>query len=112
MARMNLEDVLAAEPRVDRAKLASTTEDDIRAQMIEDGQDPAEELAGFIETVLPQAVRKQLGMTQEQFADALRIPVATLRNWEQGRVKPDPAARSLILAVHWAPEAVLAALAA
>ena len=49
-------------------------------------------------------------MTQEEFARALRIPVATLRNWEQGRVRPDPAARSLLLAVYRSPKAVLAAL--
>jgi putative transcriptional regulator len=57
-------------------------------------------------------VRRRLGMTQEQFATALRIPVNTLRNWEQGRVKPDPAARSLMLIVYRNPEAALAALAA
>jgi hypothetical protein len=33
------------------------------------------------------------------FARALRIPLATLRNWEQGRVRPDPAARSLLTIV-------------
>jgi DNA-binding transcriptional regulator YiaG len=42
---------------------------------------------------------------------ALRIPVATLRNWKQERVRPEPAARSL-LAVYRNPKAVLAALAA
>jgi putative transcriptional regulator len=50
-------------------------------------------------------------MTQEQFARALRIPVATLRNWEQGRNAVDPAARSLLILVAHDPESVLSTLA-
>ena len=70
------------------------------------------DLSSFEPTVLAQAVRHQLGMTQVEFARALRIPLATLRNWEQGRVKPDPAAKSLLLIVARSPAAALAALAA
>ena len=60
----------------------------------------------------PQLLRKQLGMTQDEFARALRIPLSTLRNWEQGRVLPDPAARSLLTIVAKNPKAALKALAA
>jgi putative transcriptional regulator len=109
---MTLDEIEAADPKVDRAKLDATTEEDIRRYMAEEGFDPDAPIEGARTTVLPQAVRRQLGMTQEQFAAALRIPVATLRNWEQGRVRPDPAARSLLLIVHRNPEAALAALAA
>lgn len=49
-------------------------------------------------------------MTQEQFAAALHIPVATLRNWEQGRNAIDPAARSLLLIVARNPRAALKVL--
>jgi putative transcriptional regulator len=35
-------------------------------------------------------------MTQVEFARTIGVPVATLRNWEQGRVVPDPAARALM----------------
>ena len=45
-------------------------------------------------------------------AHYLRIPLATLRNWEQGRVLPDPAARSLLTIVARNPRAALRALAA
>jgi putative transcriptional regulator len=51
-------------------------------------------------------------MTQTAFARARRIPVWTLRNWEQGRVLPDPAARSLLVIVAGNPNAALKALAA
>jgi putative transcriptional regulator len=51
-------------------------------------------------------------MTQEQFAEALRIPLATLRNWEQGRFAMDPAAKSLLRIVAKDPKAAFKALAA
>ena len=110
--RMSFDEVMAHKGRVDRAKIEAMTEEDIRRYQIEDGQDPDAPLDGFAPVVLAQAVRRKLAMTQEEFARALRIPVATLRNWEQGRVRPDPAARSLLLAVYRSPKAVLAALAA
>jgi putative transcriptional regulator len=112
MARMTLDEIKASKPKVDHEKLDATTEEDIRRYMIEDGYDPDEEPTGYEVVVPAQMVRKQLGMTQEEFAAALRIPVATLQNWEQGRVRPDPAARSLLLIVHRNPKAALKALAA
>lgn len=43
-----------------------------------------------------QELRKQSGMSQKQFADYLEIPVATIRNWEQGRRVPPDYVISLI----------------
>ena len=111
MARKTLDEIMATPGSVDWEKLNATTEDDIRRHQIED-DDPDAPLERGETTVLPQAVRRKLGMTQEQFAAALRVPLATLRNWEQGRVRPDPAARSLLLVVYRAPEAALKELAA
>jgi putative transcriptional regulator len=51
-------------------------------------------------------------LTQEQFAEATGIPVATLRNWEQGRHAIDPAAKALLILIARDPEAALATLAA
>src|SRR5271168_5549936 len=43
-----------------------------------------------------RAIRRQLHMSQQQFAQVYRIPLATLKNWEQGRRQPDaPAAAYL-----------------
>ena len=108
--RLSFDEAMAARPRVNEQLLDATTDEDIRRQAIVDGEDPDASVGGHAPVVLPQAVRRKLGMTQEEFAKALRIPVATLRNWEQNRVKPDPAARSLLLIVFKNPEA-LAALA-
>ena len=56
--------------------------------------------------------REKTGLSQEPFAAALGLPVATLRNWEQGRFNPDPAARALMRIVSKDPKRVLALLAA
>ena len=42
------------------------------------------------------ALRKFVGLTQEQFAEALGISVHTLRNWEQGRRSPEGPALALL----------------
>ena len=42
------------------------------------------------------ALRRFVGLTQVRFADALGISVHTLRNWEQGRRKPDGPAIALL----------------
>jgi putative transcriptional regulator len=97
------------EAKVDRVKLDATTEEEIRHHMIEDGEDPDEE-PQFERPVLPQDVRKKLGMTQIEFAALVRIPVATLRNWEQNRFVMEPAAQTLLKLIDREPEAALRAL--
>jgi putative transcriptional regulator len=111
IVRRTLEEIRAMKPRIDRAKFDATTEEDIRRQMIEDGEDPDADYS-LEKSFTPRAIRARLNMTQEQFAEALGIPVATLRNWEQGRNAIDPAARSLLILVARDPEGTLAALAA
>jgi putative transcriptional regulator len=56
------------------------------------------------------AIRKELGLSQEQFAGLMGVSVATLRNWEQGRREPHGPARSLLLVASREPAAVLKAL--
>jgi putative transcriptional regulator len=111
IVRRTIESVRRLKPAINRARVDATTEADIRRHMREDGQDKTD-LAGFSPVIPPQLLRKQLGMTQGEFARALRIPLSTLRNWEQGRVLPDPAARSLLTIVAKNPRAALKALAA
>ena len=107
-----LDEISASNPKVDQAKLDATTEEDIRRHMIEDGEDPDAGIPANAEFVVPpQIVREKLGMTQEEFAKALRVPIGTLRNWEQRRVGLDPAVRSLLAIIYKMPEA-LKALAA
>ncbi len=56
------------------------------------------------------AIRKELGLSQEQFARLMGVSVATLRNWEQGRREPHGPARSLLLVASVEPAVVLKAL--
>lgn len=42
------------------------------------------------------ALRRFVGLSQSQFADAMGISVHTLRNWEQGRRRPEGPAIGLL----------------
>jgi putative transcriptional regulator len=116
LTRMTLDEIVARaaertpeEEAEFRRRIDATTEEDIRRHMIEDGEDPDEE-PQFERPVLPQDVRKKLGMTQTEFAALVRIPVATLRNWEQNRFVMEPAAQTLLKLIDREPEAALRAL--
>ena len=41
-------------------------------------------------------IRAELDMTQVQFAHALDVPIATIRDWEQGRRRPSGPAPTLL----------------
>lgn len=58
-----------------------------------------------------RVIRMALGLTQEEFARTYRIPLATLRDWEQGRRQPDQASKTLLKLIEIMPEKVKAALA-
>jgi putative transcriptional regulator len=76
---------------------------------VEDGYDPNETVREE-DIISPAIIRKRLGMSQRRFADAIRVPVATLQNWEQGRTLMDPSARALMTILAREPEAALRAL--
>lgn len=51
-----------------------------------------------------KVLRQRLGMTQAEFAAAFRLPLGTVRDWEQGRSVPDAPARALLEAIQREPE--------
>ena len=55
-------------------------------------------------------LRERLGMTQRQFAAAFALPVGTVRDWEQGRKRPDAPAQALLRVIEREPEVVQQAL--
>jgi putative transcriptional regulator len=57
-------------------------------------------------------LRERLGMTQEAFAATYRIPVGTLRDWEQRRKHPDATARAYLHAIERDPQTIAGLLAA
>jgi len=52
------------------------------------------------------AIRKELGLSQDQFAEFMGVSVSTLRNWEQERREPHGPARALLLVAAKQPQAV------
>jgi putative transcriptional regulator len=52
-------------------------------------------------------LRARHGLTQAKFAALMGISVATLRNWEQGRRRPEGSAKVLLRVVARHPEVVL-----
>ena len=53
-----------------------------------------------------RSLREKHGLSQSRFAAMLGISVGTLRNWEQGRRRPEGSARVLLRVVEKHPEAV------
>ena len=58
-----------------------------------------------------KAIRDELHMSQQRFAAAFRIPLATIKNWEQGRRAPDAPAAAYLLAIRRRPKEVMEAVA-
>lgn len=58
-----------------------------------------------------KAIRRSLRMSQRRFADAYRIPLPTLKNWEQGRRAPDAPAIAYLLAIKRRPKEIMEAVA-
>lgn len=55
-------------------------------------------------------IRRALRLSQEEFAARFRIPLGTLRDWEQGRKEPDAAAKAYLRVIAREPETVMRAL--
>jgi putative transcriptional regulator len=59
-----------------------------------------------------KALRRKLKLSQMAFAKRYGFSAARIRDWEQGRSKPDGAVRAYLLVIQREPEAVERALAA
>lgn len=58
-----------------------------------------------------KAIRRSLRMSQQRFAAAYRIPLATIKNWEQKRRIPDAPAAAYLRAIARKPKEVMEAVA-
>ena len=56
------------------------------------------------------ALRRRLRLSQGAFATLFGIPLATLKDWEQGRRTPDAPARAYLRVISQNPKAVRSAL--
>jgi putative transcriptional regulator len=57
-----------------------------------------------------KSLRRRLGLSQEEFAQRYSFTCARVRDWEQGRSKPDGAVRAYLIVIDREPEAVARAL--
>ena len=62
------------------------------------------------EAVDVKKIRQKTGLSQPKFAALFMIPVGTLRNWEQGRRRPEGPAVALLHIIDKEPETALRAL--
>ena len=93
--------------RTDWARVNAMTEEEVMAAALSDPDaqplDP-ETLAKMRRVSPVKVLRQRLGMTQAEFAEAFRLPISTLRDWEQHRSVPDAPARALLRAIDRDPE--------
>ena len=76
------------------------------AQPIPRGSDDELAKLGLMHVVNVKKLRERLGLTQEAFAAVYRIPLGTLRDWEQRRKLPDAPARAYLTVIARNPQAV------
>jgi len=57
-----------------------------------------------------RAIRRRFHMSQRCFAETYRIPLPTLKNWEQGRRAPDAPAAAYLQAISRQPKVIEDAL--
>ena len=111
MIRVTPEMVAKAIAETDWAAIAATTDEEIAAQVAAD-LDVAPILTDEEwQAARIRAIRRRLNLTQAAFARSLRLPLGTVRDWEQGRRQPDAPALALLRIVERNPTAALRALA-
>ena len=74
--------------------------------------DPATYRIHVPDEVDVKAIRRKLGMSQAQFAASFGFGLDAVQNWEQGRRRPEGAARAFLKVIEREPDAVRRALAA
>ncbi|MFZ1827576.1 MAG: helix-turn-helix domain-containing protein [Candidatus Competibacteraceae bacterium] len=96
---------------MDIEKIAQAIEADAGMPLDELRQSLAEMQAGAgrvttAEQLLVRSVRTKTGLSQQAFADRIHTPVATLRDWEQGRFAPPGAVRCLLKIIDNYPDLI------
>lgn len=109
MKRMTLDQANAEKGYVDAARFDSLSDADIE-RMIDSDPDqapPTETLRPLLDI---GGIRRKLGFSQQQLAQKLRVPLATIRDWEHGASQADPALQALLRILDRIPEPALRAL--
>ncbi len=97
--------------KTDWRRIDTMTEEEAHQNALNDPDaPPLSQKKDLQPTVDIKLIRAKLGMTQQEFAKTFHLSLATLRDWEQRRVRPDQAARTLLRVIERNPEAVRNAL--
>jgi putative transcriptional regulator len=109
ITRKTLEEVRSEKGYFDREKFESLTDADIERMITEDADlaPPTEALPPLLDA---RDIRRKLGLTQQQFAKRLGIPIATIRRWERDETPADPVLQALLRILDQIPEPALRAL--
>ena len=67
--------------------------------------------ARVVKPVDLKALRLRIGKTQDQFSEDFKLPLGTLRDWEQHRREPDTGSKLYLSMIEADPEAVKKILA-
>jgi putative transcriptional regulator len=97
----------------DWSKVEAMTDAEIHAGALADPDSQPltdEDFARLKKIVNVKKLRERLGQTQEVFAATYRIPLGTLRDWEQRRKHPDAPARAYLTIIAQDPERIAALL--
>jgi putative transcriptional regulator len=70
-----------------------------------------ESRARVVKPVDIKALRQRIGRTQGQFSTEFKLPVGTLRDWEQHRREPDTGSKVYLSMIEADPEGVKRILA-
>src|SRR5690349_4446054 len=87
----------------ERKRLDAMTDDEITKAAESDPDNPP---MGDNPVFILMTLRRLLGLSQPAFAKRYGIPLGTLRDWEQGRTRPDEAAATYIRVIEAMPDRV------
>lgn len=113
MAIMTVTPEMAAQAvaEIDWVAFDAQTDEDIERNVASDPDAAPILTDGETAAAIARKVRKRLGISQSEFSARFRIPVATLRDWEQNRRQPDQAAFAYLRVIAREPEMVARVLA-
>ena len=112
---MTPEQMRKASRSIDWKRVRAMTDEEIERNALDD----PDSIVPLNEATEPQLVppmpdvallRRRLKLSQAEFAARFGFSVATVRNWEQGRVLADGPARILLAVIANEPQAVIRAL--
>jgi len=98
----------------DWMRLDAMTDDELTANALSDPDNPPltdDELDRMAFAARLKRLRERFGLSQAAFAREFKIPVGNIRDWEQGRSRPETAAVAYLRVIEREPDAVKRALA-